>query len=479
MYIAIAIGAAALLLLAVLILRTLAFKPREEEKSTPVAVDFDREKAYRDLAAMIRCKTVSDADPAKEDAAEFEKFHQLLPTLFPTVYEICEQIDTGERAILLRWRGESDQQPLVLMSHYDVVSVVEENWSRPAFEGLIEDGVLWGRGTLDTKGTLNGILQAAEQLMRQGFAPKQDVYFAFSGSEEVNGNGAPAIVDWLEKNGITPGAVIDEGGAVVEKVFPGVKRPCALIGIAEKGMLNLEFSVTTNGGHASSPPPHTPVGVLSAACVKVENDPFPFRLTKPALEMFDTLGRHSTFIYRLIFANLWLFRPILNMICKKSGGELNALVRTTVAFTQMEGSKGMNVLPPKASMLANLRLMGGDTMKSATERIRRTVKDENVTLRVVSGMDPSRISRTDCEGWQNLKQAISDTWQGCIVSPYLMLACSDSRHYGRISDRVYRFSAMALSKEERGTIHGNDERIPLETVEKTVEFYLRVLSAGL
>ncbi len=475
MYVAIGIGAAFLLLLAVLILRALAFKPKAEQAATPVPLEFDREKAHRDLAQMIRCKTVSDADPAKEDAAEFEKFHLLLPTLFPTVYATCEQIETGERAILLRWKGASDKEPLVLMSHYDVVSVVEENWSRPAFEGLIENGVLWGRGTLDTKGTLNGILQAAEHMMQKGFTPKHDVYFAFSGSEEVNGNGAPAIVDWLEKNGVEPGAVIDEGGAVVEKVFPGVKRPCALIGIAEKGMLNLEFSVTTNGGHASSPPPHTPVGVLSAACVKVEDHPFPFRLTKPALEMFDTLGRHSTFVYRLIFANLWLFRPVLNMICKRSGGELNALVRTTVAFTQMEGSKGMNVLPPKASMLANLRLMEGDTMQSATERIRRTVGDDNVTLRIVGGMNPSRISRTDCEGWKNLKAAIADTWQGCIVSPYLMLACSDSRHYGRISDRVYRFSAMALSKEERGTIHGNDERIPLETVEKTVEFYLRVL----
>jgi carboxypeptidase PM20D1 len=328
---------------------------------------------------------------------------------------------------------------------------------------------------LDTKGTLNGILQAAEALLQNGYRPKRDVFFAFSGSEEVNGAGAPAIVDYLEKNHITPGAVIDEGGAVVENVFPGVKRPCALIGIAEKGMLNLEFSVQTNGGHASSPPPHTPVGVLSRACCRVEAKPFPFRLTKPALEMFDTLGRHSTFLYRMIFANLWLFRPVLDMICKKSGGELNALVRTTVAFTQMEGSKGMNVIPPKARMLANLRLMGGDTVDSAIARIKKAVKDENVTLKRVYGMDPSRISVTEGAAWENLKTAIADTWQGAIVSPYLMLACSDSRHYGRVSDKVYRFSAMALSKKERASIHGNDECIPVETIEKTVEFYLRVL----
>lgn len=474
-YVLLGIGATAVLFFAVLIGRTLAFKPQKSATRVAKTVEFDREKAVADLAAMIRCKTVSDADPAREDAAEFAKFEALLPTLFPHTYAACERIDVGERAILLRLPGETHSEPLVLMSHYDVVSVVEEDWSRPAFEGLLEDGVLWGRGTLDTKGTLNGVMQAVETLLKTGYTPKRDVFLAFSGSEEVNGRGAPAIVDHLEKNGITPGAVIDEGGAVVEKVFPGVSAPCALIGIAEKGMLNLEFSVKSHGGHASSPPPHTPVGVLAQACVRVENDPFPFRLTKPALEMFDTLGRHSTFLYRMIFANLWLFRPVLNMICKKSGGELNALVRTTVAFTQMQGSKGMNVIPPAASMLANLRLMGGDTVDSAVARIRHSVKDEDVALRVVYGMDPSRISVTEGEAWENLKNAISDTWQGCIVSPYLMLACSDSRHYGRISDKVYRFSAMAMSKEERASIHGNDERIPVDTICRAVEFYLRVL----
>ena len=475
LYIALGALGALLLLVAVLVIRALRFKPYTAPERTPAPLEFDREKAVNDLAEMIRCKTVSDQDPTKEDAAEFEKFHALLPRLFPAVYAACEQIDVGERAIFMRLCGESDKEPLVLMSHYDVVSVVEENWSRPPFAGLVEDNILWGRGTLDTKGTLNGVLQAAETLLKNGYTPKRDVYFAFSGSEEVNGRGAPAIVDWLEKNGIEPGCVIDEGGAVLENIFPGVKGQCALIGISEKGMLNLRFSVESNGGHASTPPPHTPVGELSAACVKVENAPFPFRLSPPVHKMFDTLGRRSTFLFRVIFANLWLFRPVLNKLCKKKGGELNALVRTTVAFTQMEGSKGMNVIPPKASMLANLRLIPGDTVESAVERIRKTINKDKITLTPVYGMNPARISQTEGEGWELIKNAVADTWPEAVVSPYLMMACSDSRHYGRISDRVYRFSAMALSKKERGGIHGNDEQIPLETLERIVEFYLRIL----
>ena len=420
---------------------------------------------------MIRCKTVSDTDETKEDFAEFEKFEALLPELFPQIYKTCELIRPSKKSLLFRWKGKDSSRCRVLMAHYDVVSVEESLWTKPAFEGVIEDGVLWGRGTLDTKGTLNGVMQAVEQKIKEGFVPENDVYLAFSGNEETNGYGAPAIVVYFKEKGIRPVLVCDEGGAVVENVFPGVKEPCALVGIAEKGLCNIRFSVQGNGGHASAPPAHTAVGMLSRACAEVESKPFPVKLSKPAKEMFDILGRRSTFVYRMIFANLWLFGGLLNKICKKSGGELNALMRTTVAFTQMSGSKGMNVLPPYAEMVANLRLMCGDTVESAKQYLEKVINDENIKIDVVYGMNPSNISETSGEAWEKMCAAISGTWKGVIVSPYLMLACSDSRHYGEISDHVYRFSAMALSKEERASIHGNDEKIPVEKIVQTVEFY--------
>jgi carboxypeptidase PM20D1 len=191
--------------------------------------------------------------------------------------------------------------------------------------------------------------------------------------------------------------------------------------------------------------------------------------------MFDTLGRHSSFVYRMIFANLWCFGFVLDMLGKKSGGEMNALLRTTVAFTQMQGSDAPNVIPPSASMVSNMRLNPMDTMDSAEEYIIKAVNDESVKIEAINGMNPSRISRTDCVGYERVASAIAATWQGCIVTPYLMVQCSDCRHYGAISDRVYRFSAMDLTSEERATIHGNNERIRLETVEKAVEFFLRVI----
>lgn len=466
---------ALVLFVAVLILRALAFRPTAQKVARAESVIVNKERAVETLAELIRCKTVSDRNKENECEAEFDKFKSKLPELFPKTFAACSTEYVGDRAILVKWSGKSNESPTVLMSHYDVVSVVEEDWQKPAFEAVCENGVLWGRGTLDTKGTLNGILTAAETLIGEGFVPERDIYFAFGGDEEINGHGASDIVNLFRERGITPGLVVDEGGAVVEGVFPGVKRPAALIGIAEKGMLNVEYSVKGGGGHASSPAPHTPVGRLSAACVKMEKRPFKYRLTKPAAKMLDTMGRNSTFIYRIIFANLWCFSPILNLLTRATGGELNALVRTTTAFTQMEGSKGINVIPPKARMASNHRILPGETADGTLERIRKVVGDEKIAVNKIDGMDPSVVSDTDCEAWDRLSAAVSETWTDAIVSPYLMLACSDSRHWGVISDKVYRFSAMALSKEERATIHGNDERIPLDTVARTAEFYVRLM----
>ena len=464
-----------ILLAAVVAARTLAFKPAEQTWPEREEVKFDSDAAVSALQQLVRCKTVSYYDHSLEDDAEFEKLIDLLPELYPGVFNACEFMRLEDRGLLFCWKGQKHDAPSVMMAHYDVVPVEEENWEKPPFEAVIENGVMWGRGTLDTKVTFNGVLSAANHLIEKGFVPANDVYFAFSGGEEVNGMGAVRIVEYFEKNDIHPALVVDEGGAVVEGVFPGVKQPCGLIGIAEKGMLNASFTVKSAGGHASAPKPHTPVGVLSRACCRVENHPFKMHVTRPAAEMFDTLGRHSTFLYRMIFANMWLFKGALNLLCKKTGGEINALVRTTVAFTQASGSIAPNVIPPSASMTANLRLNPEDSVASALEYFRKTVGDESVEITAGSHMEPSPISETNCEAWNKVASAVANTWQGCLVAPYLMVQCSDSRHYGRISNHVYRFSAMDLTSAERAAIHGNNERIRLETACRAVEFYIRLM----
>ena len=471
-----AIAAVIVVFLAVVTVRALRFTPKPQPRLSQEEVSFDRDAVVDTLAQLVRCKTVSYNDHSLEDEEEFQKLISLLPRLYPNVMETCEFRQLPDRALLLRWPGKNPGDPAVMMAHYDVVPVNEEAWDKPPFEGILEDGVLWGRGTLDTKVTFNGILSAANHLIARGFRPERDVYFAFSGGEEVNGLGAPNIVAWFREQGIQPALVVDEGGAVVENVFPGVKVPCGLIGIAEKGMMNARFRARSQGGHASAPKPHTPVGVLSAACKRVEDHPFKAHIQGPAAQMFDTLGRYSTPLYRVIFANLWCFGWLLDLMARKSGGEMNALLRTTVAFTQMQGSSARNVIPPEATMVANMRLNPSDSVASALDYLKKKVANDAVEITALESFEPSPVSETGCEAWDKVAASVAETWRGCVVAPYLMVQCSDSRHYGPISNHVYRFSAMDLTAGERSTIHGNNERIRVETAAKAVEFYIRLLS---
>ena len=473
--ISLTLGALFLALVSVILVRTLRFRPKATAEEAFEEISFDCDLAVSNLAELVRCKTVSYRDTSLEDDAEFEKLLNLLPTLYPNVAKTCEYKTFADRGIFYRWPGKKSTAPAVLMAHYDVVPTDDNLWEKPPFEGILEDGVLWGRGTLDTKVTLNAALFAANHLIAEGFVPEQDIYFAFSGGEEINGKGALHIVNYFAEQGITPGIVVDEGGAVVENVFPGVKSPSAMIGIAEKGMLNLEYRVSSGGGHASAPKPHSPVVELSAACLKMEQNPFPAHLTAPVAEMFDTLGRHSTFLYRMIFANLWCFGGLLDKICRKSGGELNALMRTTVAFTQMQGSKAPNVIPPSATLVSNMRLNPMDDVESSLAYVKKTIGNAQVEITAIDGMNPSRISRTDDDAFRKVAHAVRGTWRGTLVTPYLMVQCSDCRHWGALSDKVYRFSAMDLTAEERATIHGNNERIRTEAVGRAVEFYLRLI----
>ena len=469
------IPAVILLFLVIVVVRAAMFTPKPlSARDKPANVEVDSERAFKNLQEMIKLETVWnwDNDP---DGKPFVAFRALLPKLYPLLHEKCTYEQIGRGGMLYHWKGKSAENPTVYMSHYDVVPANEELWQKPPYSGIRENGEIWGRGTLDTKGTLCAALEAAETLIARGFEPENDIYFAFGGDEETDSTDAPAMVDLLESRGIKPALVLDEGGAVVENVFPGVTSPVALIGTAEKGKTDVLFSVSGMGGHASAPPARTPVGVLARAVVRVEENPFEAHICEPVLRMFDVLGRHSTFAFRLIFANLWCFKGLFFSICKKRGGEINALVRTTCAFTQMQGSTALNVLPPSASVAANIRIMKPDTMDSVLADLKSRVADDTINIAHISGVNPSPFSNMDSEGYSRVSNAIAATWQEAIISPYIMIAASDSRHFCRISDVVLRFSAMAMSSDDRKRIHGNDERIREEQFTEALSFYQRML----
>ncbi len=456
----------------VLLVRALLFAPEKQTVTQVEDVKVDEEKACESLREMIRCRTVSEG----EDYSEFDKFRRLLTERYPNVASNCERKRFDKTAVFYRWRGKSAENPTVLMSHYDVVPVNQEQWSRDAFGAELADGIIWGRGTLDTKATLCGIMEAADRLIAEGFVPENDIYLAFSGDEEIGGNGQPSIVEYFKQQNIKPALVLDEGGAVMSGVFPGVVGKSALVGISEKGKLNVNLTVKSKGGHASSPPRRTPITDLAAAVISIQKHPFKFRLNPATRAMFDTLGRHSSFGYKVIFANLWLFSPLLDLFGRMAGGSLNALLRTSCAFTVMKGSDASNVIPPKASITANLRIINGETIQTVTEHLRKYVNKYDVEIDVFGGENPCKISKIGTKEWGVVAETITDCWPEVIVSPYLMYAASDSRHYASISDSIYRFSVIEMTKEQLNTIHGNDEHITLQQLTKMVEFYLRFIS---
>ena len=243
----------------------------------------------------------------------------------------------------------------------------------------------------------------------------------------------------------------------------------------EKGLINAKYAVRSGGGHASAHLPKSPITTLAKACRRIVEHPFKMQISPAAGQMFDTLARRSTFVYKLIFANLWCFKPVLDFICIKQGGDMNALLRTTTAFTQAQGSNARNVIPTEASLVSNMRLNPADTVESATAYLHKIVADESIQIEVLESFEPSPISQLNCESWDKVAQAVAQTWRGCVVAPYLMVQCSDSRHYRDLCDKVYRFSSMDLTSDERKTIHGNNERIRLDCLHRSAEFYIRLL----
>jgi carboxypeptidase PM20D1 len=463
-----------LVLAGIIGLRTLAFKPKTKIAADYKAVSIDFKKALNHFSELLKIKTITYTETARIDETQFDAFKEKLRTFYPTVHERLEVSYVDPRGILIKWQGRQQTKPAVLMSHYDVVPVDERAWSVPPFSGSVTDGYIWGRGTLDTKVTLVSILEAAEQLLQNGFVPDQDIYFAFGGDEEISGPSAPAIVDLLQKRGIKPYLVLDEGGAIVSNVFPGVEKPCAFVGIGEKGYVDLEAVLRGHGGHSSSPPPKALTQKLADAVTALEKQPFPSELSLPSRALFDTLGRHSTWLYRMIFANLWFFEPLLKWQFSKTGGEMNALIRTTVAVTKLKGSDAYNVLPDEVSMGINMRLLRRDTSEKAIERV-KSILGSAFDVQVVESREASPYTAIDSTQWRLIEETIETVYEGIVVAPYLMLGASDSRHYTGIADHILRFSPMVLDDVELGRIHSFDERISVKNYENAIQFFIKLI----
>ncbi|WP_395242443.1 M20/M25/M40 family metallo-hydrolase [Agromyces sp. MMS24-K17] len=430
------------------------------------------------LARMVQLPTVS-AELDRRGLADFHAFRDLIAELYPLVAERLEFEQVGDLGLLYRWPGASAADPVVLMAHYDVVPAGDDDgWTAPPFEGRIADGAVHGRGTLDDKGPMLVLLEAVENLLADGFAPARDVYLSFGGDEESYGQAARGIADLFHERGITPWLVIDEGGAVVDAPLPFVPVAAAMVGVGEKGVLTLRLTARTAGGHASAPPAHTAASRIARALHRLARDPFPARMPRTIREMLRTFVPYTTGRNRALLRSLVAAPAVTARVFARLGGEPAAIVRTTVAPTMLAGGSAHNVLPNEASAILNLRIALGESVASATARVRRVVRDPEVEVAIVEGSEPSPESPVDDDRFRAIAAAVDVAYPGTPTAPYVMMAATDSRWFHRFSPAVYRFAPLAMTAAQRATIHGVDEHVTIDSLERGERFH-RALIASL
>jgi carboxypeptidase PM20D1 len=475
------IFAVVLLLGVVSLERSLTFHSRQPQVTAAASEPLDTAALAARLAGALRFKTVSYQDSSQFEAREFDGLQRYLRESFPKLHAALKLEKVNGYGLLYEWTGtDATLAPVVLLAHQDVVPVepgTEGKWTEPPFEGRVAGGYVWGRGALDDKGSLVAILEAVDNLVTSGARPRRTVYLAFGYDEEVGGRrGAARMAAVLASRNIHPQFVLDEGGALTTGLVPGIGAPVALVGIAEKGYVTIELTAHAEGGHSSMPPEQTAVGMLAGALIRLEHQQMPRAIRGPTAAMFDYLGPELSFGPRLVMANRWLFGGIL-AVQFGATPQGNAMVRTTTAPTVLQAGVKENVLPSTARALVNFRILPGDSVTGVVEHVRQVVHDAGIGVRVLEETvsNPSDVTSVDAEPFQLLARTIRQVVPGAVVTPWLVVGATDSRHYSRLTPDVLRFVGAGIGKDDLRRVHGTDERVGVQAYADAVRIYIQLL----
>ncbi|AEC01470.1 M20/M25/M40 family metallo-hydrolase [Parasphaerochaeta coccoides] len=451
-------------------------KNARSDQKTPVLPPVNRDRAVEKLRHILCIPSVSSPDPDKMPWDAFEAIHEALSRDYPHVHAKMT-VTKMDGSLIFHMKGTDPSiLPALLLSHLDVVPAGNEKlWIHPPFAGEIADGYVWGRGSFDIKEQVTAIMEAWEILLEGGFVPARSWYIAFGCDEEISGHhGAQRISQMFAEKKLRFSLVLDEGGAVVENYMPGLSRPVAAVGIAEKGFLNVTLSTQRDGGHSSTPRNPSAVGVIARAVERLDFHKDHHHWTNPVVSMLRILGLQSSFPYSFLFINNRIFRPLLTYVFSHSPGT-DALIRTTHAATMFTGSQAANVIPPSTSAVINYRLLPGDTKGKILERIRRRIADDSIILDTDNYSPPTTISPVDGDAFRTLQDAISRVFPDAAITPYLAQGAADARYYQVVSDAIYRFTPVQLDTSEVSRMHNYDERLSVENMEKAVCFFLDLI----
>ena len=468
--------------IAVTLVRAAFWTPEKVEFEPLPDEQVDVDKYRKDLSDAIKIKTISNVDVDKVDWNEFKRLHALFEERFPLVYKNlkCEEISLA--SLLFTWEGKNpDLEPIALLGHQDVVPVAEGtegDWTHPAFDGVDDGEFVWGRGALDMKNHLIAVLESVESLLAEGFEPERTVYLCFGHDEEIVAaptSGAGSIAAVLKERGVHLDSVIDEGGAILNLHVGNIlNKKLAGVGIAEKGYVDYRVSVSAKGGHSSQPPEHTALGALADVIKEIEGHQFKAKMPAFVYELFTKIGKNVSYPARIVTCNLWLLKPLITAVMRKIPPAAS-LIHTTTAVTMAEGSPAANVLPQKASVTVNFRMMPGVTIKNVEEHIRKCVRNKDIEVEYLKGKEASKVSPTDSRSFKILEEICTRTDRDLLVAPYLVMGGTDAYHYEEVCDNIYRFAPFVMDTKLLLTTHGTDERIPIACMADALKFFKRYI----
>lgn len=472
-----AIAVVLLVLIAIIAFNTARYTPEKHADVAPYSLGADVDKTANILSDALKIKTVS----TDMSTAAFPAFLQFLQDAYPLAHATMTRDILDANTPLYKWEGSDNTLPPVLLAaHYDVVPVATsslDRWTYPPFDGTIADGFIWGRGTLDDKGALIALMSAAEHLIETGFQPKRTVYLSFGGDEEVGGTGAQAVAANLRAQGVQLQWALDEGSFVLDDIIPGLDVPVASINLAEKGYVTVKLVARSPGGHSALPPRITAVGRVARAVDRLQNAPVPGGLDGVSAEFFDGLGRHFSIEKKVLFANTWLFRPVLEGVLSGSAST-NAMLRTTTAPTMLSGSNKENVLPAEATATINFRLHPRDTVDGVLTYVKQIVDDPEIEIvsDVARSSPASPVASIDNPGYSDIEASILSVFGPVASVPGLTIAATDARHYALAADAAFRINPFLVTSDDINRFHGIDERLSLDNLERGINFYGALLT---
>lgn len=477
----IGLGAAA----ASLPVRAFFYKPEKITGDTLPEEKVDLERFRKNLSDAIRIKTIADNDQEKTDWSAFDEFHAFLKDRYPLIHEKLELTVLARGSLLYRWKGTNNTlDPIALLAHQDVVPVsegTEDDWEHPAFDGVDDGEYIWGRGALDMKNHLIGVMEAVETLLAEEYQPVRDVYICLGHNEEVmssESSGAVVMCKYFKDKNIKLDCIIDEGGAILPVNIKGViNKNLAGIGIGEKGYADFEIAVNDKGGHSSTAPKHTALGKMADVIKDIENHQFKSELSPMMEQLFDKIGRNCSYPVRMVTCNIKYMKPLITKVMSEIPAAAS-MIRTTTGVTMASGSPAANVLPQRATINVNFRIFPGQTVEDVEKHLKKVIKNKKVEINLKPGWkNPSMLSPTDSRCYKAIEDICMRTNSDNIVAPYLVMGGTDACHYEAVCENIYRYSPFLVDTGLLMTCHGTNERIPVAVMADGVAFFKRYIKA--